>query len=194
MTRHLPAAQADAPPTHAAALTFSVRKASSPPVELARRTIRAFLQNPQRSERDQHCIQLIVEEWLTNLVNHGCVEGRTHLASMTLTNLGATVRIRLEDDCAAFDPTALPSPSLDVDLEQRGIGGLGVHLIRSLVEQFSYERRGDKNIWELIRRIDTPALEANFGEDRHGVIKDDKRRDDGAGAGGTSGSRDLRGV
>lgn len=159
MTRDFPSAQADTPPTQAAALTFSVRKSSPPPLELARRTIRSFLLNPQRTECDQHCIQLIVEEWLTNLVRHGCAEGRTHLASLTLINLGPTVRIRLEDDCAAFDPIALPPPPLDTDLDQRRIGGLGVHLIRSMVEQFSYERRGDKNIWELTRRIDTPATE-----------------------------------
>jgi anti-sigma regulatory factor (Ser/Thr protein kinase) len=194
MTRDLPAAQTEAPATHAAALTFSVRKSSPPPVELARRTIRSFLQNPPRTEHDHHCIELIVEEWLTNLVRYGCAEGRTHLASLTLTNLGLTVRIRLEDDCAAFDPLALPPPPVDADLDQRQFGGLGVHLIRSMVEEFSYERRRDKNIWELIRRIDTPAHVAIQSEDEYCVLQEEKRLSDRAGAVGTVGSRDLRGV
>jgi anti-sigma regulatory factor (Ser/Thr protein kinase) len=152
------------------------------------------MRSPLRSEHDRHRLLLIVEEWLTNLINHGCVDGRTHLASLTLTNLGPTVRIRLEDDCPAFDPTALPPPPADADLERRSVGGLGVHLILSLVEQFRYERRGEKNIWEMVRRIDTPAEAAEHSGDRHDVQEDDRRRDDSAGAVGAAGSRDLRGV
>ncbi len=99
---------------------------------------------------------LIVEEWLTNLVTHGCLEPGAHIASMTLTTQGDLLRIRLEDDCPPFDPTAWPQPALDVDVAERETGGLGVHLIRSLVKEFRYSRTDGRNVWELERRIDTP--------------------------------------
>ena len=162
MKSDIPAAGASAPTTHAAALTFSVRKSSSPPLELARRTVRAFFQNLQRTSRDEDEIRVIVEEWLVNLVKHGCSEGRTHLASLTLINLGAAVRIRLEDDCAAFDPTMMP---LDVAAEPQNTGKLGVQLIRASVEQFDYERHGEKNIWVLIRQIDSSNPQPGGVED-----------------------------
>jgi serine/threonine-protein kinase RsbW len=168
MKSDIPATGASAATIHAAALTFSVRKSSSPPIELARRTVRAFFQNLHRTSRDEDEIRVIVEEWLVNLVKHGCSEGRTHLASLTLINLGAAVRIRLEDDCAAFDPTMMP---LDVAAEPQNTGKLGVQLIRASVEQFDYERHAEKNIWVLIRQIASPNPQPGGVEDsRDGLI------------------------
>jgi anti-sigma regulatory factor (Ser/Thr protein kinase) len=164
MKSDTPARGASAPTTHAAALTFSLRKSSPPPIELARRTIRTFLQNLHRTAQEEEGIRLIVEEWLKNLVKHGCLEGRTHLASLTLINLGTAVRIRLEDDCAAFDPTTL---AIDVDAEPRKKAELGVQLIRAGVEQFDYERRGERNVWEMIRQLASSST-ASSGTEEHG--------------------------
>jgi serine/threonine-protein kinase RsbW len=141
---------------HTAALTFNINKALPPPQHQVRETVSKFLGNSIRLNANAEFLNLIIEEWLTNLTAHGCLEQTEHVASMMLTDLGSVIKIRLEDDCPAFDPTALPTPHLEAPLEERQVGGLGVHMIRSLVSQVRYQRVDGKNLWELERQIDTP--------------------------------------
>ena len=156
MTRRDAQGQESAPPLHSAAFTFLVKANAAPPLAEIRSMISAFMASPSRSEHEQACVLLIIEEWATNLSKHGCISGTRQVATVTLKNFGYSVGIRLEDDCLPFDPTQFGQPELEADLEGRQIGGLGVHLIRSLVEELRYRRENGKNIWEMVRRIDAP--------------------------------------
>ena len=51
----------------------------------------------------------------------------------------------LEDDGHEFDPLKAPEPDLDLPVEERVPGGLGIHLIHKLVEQMEYRRCGGRN-------------------------------------------------
>jgi serine/threonine-protein kinase RsbW len=141
---------------HTAALTFNINKAAPPPHGQVRETISKFLGNSVRLNANAEFLILIIEEWLTNLTAHGCLDQTEHVASMMLTDLGSVIKIRLEDDCLPFDPTALPAPHLKASLGEQPVGGLGVHLIRSLIGQLHYQRVDGKNLWELERQIDRP--------------------------------------
>ena len=55
------------------------------------------------------------------------------------------LRLELSDDGIAFDPLSLPPPDVSLDIEDRLIGGLGVHLIRTMMDSVSYRREGDWN-------------------------------------------------
>lgn len=57
------------------------------------------------------------------------------------------------DDAPLFDPTQFGKPDFAADVERRPIGGLGIHLIRSMVDEISYEFQDKKNRLTLIKRI-----------------------------------------
>ena len=101
---------------------------------------------------------VILEELFTNAVTHG---HGPHSADGNITvALGwrtGRLRISFVDDGPPFDPLAFSAPDLDAAGEERPIGGLGIHLVRSLVDQARYRREGGRNHLRLVRRIAPPT-------------------------------------
>jgi serine/threonine-protein kinase RsbW len=99
-------------------------------------------------------LSLILEELFTNAVTHG---HGPHSAGGSITvALGrrtGRLRISFVDDGPPFDPLAFGAPDLDAAGEERPIGGLGIHIVRSLVDQARYRREGGRNHLHLVRRI-----------------------------------------
>ncbi len=58
----------------------------------------------------------------------------------------------VEDDGRAFDPADAPLPDLNTSVEKRTVGGLGLHLVRSFVDELSYSRSGERNVLTLVKR------------------------------------------
>jgi serine/threonine-protein kinase RsbW len=101
---------------------------------------------------------IILDELFTNAVTHGY---GPHSAGGTIAvALGwkrGRLRISFVDDGQRFDPLAFREPDLQDATEERGIGGLGIHIVRSLVHQARYRRKDDRNHLHLIRRIGVPS-------------------------------------
>jgi serine/threonine-protein kinase RsbW len=100
---------------------------------------------------------LILEELFTNVVEHGYVPGAvTGNVSIALAVRDGRLTIDFDDDGRPFDPLARDVPDLDLPSQDRPIGGLGVHIVRSLVDDASYRRAGGRNRLQLARRIAPP--------------------------------------
>jgi anti-sigma regulatory factor (Ser/Thr protein kinase) len=94
---------------------------------------------------------LVFEEILTNLVQHGGGAGLTLEASLEVTT--SELRGEVVDDGAAFDPLQVPPPDLEATLEERAVGGLGIHLARTLTDDLAYERREGRNRLSFVKRL-----------------------------------------
>ena len=108
----------------------------------------------QPSEKDLMSLHLALEEVVTNVINHGYKDGQSHTFTVALRvspddRVGAIVT----DDAPAFDPLARPPVDVSLPIEERAIGGLGVHLVKKLMDYSHYERRDGKNILTLERVI-----------------------------------------
>jgi serine/threonine-protein kinase RsbW len=89
-------------------------------------------------ERSAFAVELTLEELFTNLVRHN-VGGRDQI-EITLRRDGSCLVIRLEDfDVEPFDVSAVNAPDVRKELREREVGGLGIHLVKSLVDKLSYE-------------------------------------------------------
>src|SRR4051812_1728287 len=101
---------------------------------------------------------IILDELFTNAVTHG---RRPHSAGGTIAvTLGCRrdlLRISFVDDGQPFDPLAFRGPDLEDATEERGMGGLGIYIVRSLVPQARYRRDGDRNHLHLVRRVEWPG-------------------------------------
>jgi anti-sigma regulatory factor (Ser/Thr protein kinase) len=103
---------------------------------------------------DRARLLVILEELFTNAVTHGR-EPHSVGGSITVALGSRTGRLRISfiDDGPPFDPLAFGAPDLDADAEERPLGGLGIHIVRSLVDQARYRRAGGRNHLHLVRRI-----------------------------------------
>lgn len=97
-------------------------------------------------------IQLAVEEAVTNVVTHG-YEGTGGEVSVQCVPSPDLVQITITDAGPAFDPTKIPPADIMADLEHRNIGGLGVHLIRSVMDEVRYTREMNENRLTLVKRL-----------------------------------------
>ena len=94
-------------------------------------------------------LRLAVDELATNVVVHGYHEGNiSGLVTVAATIAEDALTITIEDTARPFDPTTQILPEeeeLDLPLDERPIGGLGVLLAREGVDDFRYERVDDRN-------------------------------------------------
>ena len=98
-------------------------------------------------------INLSLDELITNTVSYGYQDTEAHEISVTLTEQSGSLVVVMEDDGIAFDPfSSAPAPDLEAGVEERRIGGLGVHFVTSLMDEVAYERRVNRNCLTLILR------------------------------------------
>ena len=93
-------------------------------------------------------VQLCVEEIFTNITSYGFPDGEQHEVEILfrLDPVTGVLGITLVDDGIEFDPVHdSTKPALDAELQNRQIGGLGLHLVRQYVDELEYERRDGRN-------------------------------------------------
>jgi len=89
--------------------------------------------------------ELAVDEAVTNVIEHG-YRGEGGSIDLIVSVSIDEVVIRLEDTAPPFDPTSTAPAIIEGDLEERPTGGLGVHLIKEVMDALSYERISGKNV------------------------------------------------
>ena len=98
-------------------------------------------------------INLSLDELITNTVSYGYQDSDEHEIRVTLTEREGSLVMVMEDDGIAFDPfTTVSAPNLEARVEERPIGGLGVHFVKTLMDEFAYERVDGLNRITLIQR------------------------------------------
>jgi anti-sigma regulatory factor (Ser/Thr protein kinase) len=110
--------------------------------------VERFCEAEDLPPRQSYALSLAFEELLTNVVNHGYA-GRDPAGEhmkVELRRVGEQVMARIEDGGEAFDPTMAPAVDTGMDIDERRIGGLGVHLVRTLVDEMVYRRQDGRNI------------------------------------------------
>ena len=100
---------------------------------------------------------LALEEHLTNVMNYAYDDGAEHKIIVRLQASAADLVIEVEDDGKPFDPTQAPHVDTSLPLNQKPIGGLGIHLIRRSMDEMGYERRDDRNIVRMVKRLPVAA-------------------------------------
>lgn len=100
-------------------------------------------------------INLILEETLVNVVSYAYPPGVTGEIEVTTRYEENTGELTFEisDRGVPFDPTAAPDPDIDAPADERPIGGLGIHMVRTLADSVEYRRDGNRNILTIILLI-----------------------------------------
>ncbi|WP_176220691.1 ATP-binding protein [Cohnella massiliensis] len=117
---------------------------------------RFFEQLGERSGwSDRLCLHLTLacEELLTNTISYGYPEGGEHSIRLSVSPARAFVEIVLEDDAIPFNPLEAGAPDLEPSLEERAVGGLGIHFVKKLMDDVSYERTSSGNRLVLVKKV-----------------------------------------
>jgi anti-sigma regulatory factor (Ser/Thr protein kinase) len=111
--------------------------------------VEAFCRGVGASEHDAHSLHLAIEEVVSNVLMHG-YKGAPHPVSVCLETIPTRrVRATVTDTAPAYDPLARPEVDTSMPLEDRPIGGLGVHLVKKLMDTTHYERVNGQNVFAM---------------------------------------------
>lgn len=91
-------------------------------------------------------LKLSLEEVVANVISYGYEDDIEHNIIVKLDQSEGTIIIQVEDDGAAFNPLEQKPPDIEAPIEERPIGGLGIHLVRHYMDELEYERRDGRNI------------------------------------------------
>src|SRR5262249_11036600 len=100
-----------------------------------------------------NAVNVVLDEAVSNAINHGYDAGVRGEIAVRLRRAGDAVLLEVEDDGRPFDPLQTPPPDLTPPPEQRPIGGLGVHLIRNLMDEVTYARVDGRNALKMIKHL-----------------------------------------
>jgi serine/threonine-protein kinase RsbW len=107
---------------------------------------------------------LAVDEAVTNIIRHG-YRGRSGPIGVEVERDDGAIVVRVTDEAAPFDPTTWPEPDLDVPLERRAAGGLGIHLVRTSVDRVAHRAAADRGNELILVKMD--GRQGGNGNDEH---------------------------
>lgn len=105
------------------------------------------------NEKNKSQIRLASEEVLVNIINYA-YPGTSGAIELTLNpKPKESLEIVFTDWGVAFDPLSLPVPNVCAPLDKRKIGGLGVYLVRKVMDEVRYKREGECNTFTVMKKL-----------------------------------------
>ncbi len=109
-------------------------------------------EDARMSDSDSYKVQLAVDEACSNVIEHACEGECGEEIEITCTAAEDRLTVMIRDHGEPFDPESAPAPDLDADLEDRPVGGLGVFLMKRLMDEIRYEVLGEAgNVLTLVK-------------------------------------------
>lgn len=99
-------------------------------------------------------VNLALDEVVTNIIRYAYDDGLQHPILVQLALAEGVLAAQVEDDGRAFNPLQMPPPDIDADIEERPIGGLGIHLVRSVMSSVEYRREDGRNVLVMKKNLE----------------------------------------
>lgn len=118
-------------------------------------SVEAFLEACDCPMKVETKILLCVEELYANVVNYAYDNGQGNCTIELERNSGETeetVCIRMRDHGKPFDPFAKEDPDITLSVEEREIGGLGIYMVKNIMDTTSYEYKQQENIVTMTKK------------------------------------------
>jgi len=122
-------------------------------IERLHRLVGQFGQLHEIPSRALYSVNLALDEVVSNVVLYGYDEPSDDTITVHVETSGENLLASVQDSGREFDPLSVPIPDLSLTLDARKIGGLGIHLMRSLMDEVQYRRSDGKNILSMRKRI-----------------------------------------
>ena len=122
-------------------------------IERLNRLVRQFGELHEVPSRTLYAVNLALDEIVTNVVLYGFENAEGQEVLIHIFTADGELDASVTDGGREFNPVTVPLPNLSATLAERDIGGLGIHLVRSLMDHVTYERVDGRNILTMRKRI-----------------------------------------
>jgi sigma-B regulation protein RsbU (phosphoserine phosphatase) len=98
-------------------------------------------------------LNMVFDELLNNVVSYAYQDDKEHEIEVRVEVAGERLVVSIADDGIPFNPFDADTPDTGLALEDRTIGGLGIHLVLKVMDKVAYQRRTDKNVLTLVKKL-----------------------------------------
>lgn len=98
-------------------------------------------------------LNLILDELITNTISYGYKDDEVHTIDIIAETNADVVKLQIIDDGEEFNPLETKEVNIDTPLKDKNIGGLGIHFIKQKADEISYERKENKNILRITKKL-----------------------------------------
>ena len=135
-------------------LSFKI-KAELPEIEVALDKILAVLEELNADHKTAYKVRLALDELLTNVVSYAYEykEGGEIEISYKIADDPRSITLSIADEGKAFNPLETEDPDLALDVSERKIGGLGIFLVKNVMDEIDYRRENERNILTIKKNI-----------------------------------------
>ena len=98
-------------------------------------------------------LKLVFDELLNNTISYAYDDDEEHTIDIRLELSAERLAVTITDDGIPFNPFQVSTPDTSLSIDERQIGGLGIHLVRTVLDEFVYNRRTGQNVVILVKHL-----------------------------------------
>jgi serine/threonine-protein kinase RsbW len=117
--------------------------------------LESICQSLNLSQKCKFEINLALDELFTNIISYGFDDNEEHVIEITIELEPDQVVLRVEDDGIPFNPVEASAPEVGCSVETCKVGGLGIHLIKNLMDEICYRRCDNRNVLFMKKNLST---------------------------------------
>ena len=149
----------------AALLELTVR-AELDSIAVVSERFEAFAQEHGLDDMVRRQVLLVLDDMLNNVASYAYLEVPTHPDEPNQIEVKAELTparliLTISDSGVPFNPFGMNAPDIQASLDERDIGGLGIHLVKTVMDEVDYSRRAGRNVVTLIKRLAPEASSAD---------------------------------
>lgn len=129
-------------------------------IESVKNRFKEFAEEVNLETSIRRKLSLVFDELVNNVISYAYEDDDQHTILLTFVKAGDRLIVTIEDDGMPFNPFEAPAPDTSSEIDDRPIGGLGIHLVRTLMDKASYNRKVDRNVVTLIKNLTVDAKES----------------------------------
>jgi anti-sigma regulatory factor (Ser/Thr protein kinase) len=98
-------------------------------------------------------VNVLLDELLSNIISYAYKDDEEHFIDVRVEVVPDRLAVTVSDDGKPFNPFSGNAPDTGLGIEEREVGGLGIHLVRNMVDEVVYNRRTDRNVVTLVKQL-----------------------------------------
>jgi sigma-B regulation protein RsbU (phosphoserine phosphatase) len=126
-----------------------------PEIERFKKSFNTFSEQYDIPTPVRRKMNVVFDELLNNIITYAYRDEDEHSIEIKVELSGDRLTVSITDDGIPFNPFGVETPDTKLPLEERKTGGLGIHLVRKVMDKVSYQRRIDKNVITLVKDMAT---------------------------------------
>jgi len=123
-------------------------------MELVEEKFEAFAKQHNITDEVRQKVSVVLDEMLNNVISYAYRDEKEHIIEVVFVLTSNRLMVTIRDDGRPFNPFGLEPPAINLTVGESQVGGLGVHLVRSIMDEYMYQRQIGKNVITLAKLID----------------------------------------